>query len=259
MSVHSVPKTAFSDNGTQFSSQTLHDFATTWDFCHVTSSPEYPQANDLAERAVRSTQRLLETSKRDGTDLLLVLLNIRNVPRDTTLGSPAQHLLSRRTRTTPPASQQLLIPSSKYTAMVRVQLSKKRQMQKGHDDKSSRPLPPLKQSQMIRLQTTKGHDKIGVIKKKCDEHRSYIVESQGKEYRRNRRHILPVAEPQHLLDQDECVPSALTGEPDRDDTQVATEEQPTVVAPAVKPPRQSQSPYHARSERISKPNTKYID
>lgn len=111
LSVHSVPKTVFSDNGTQFSSQTLHDFATTWDFCHVTSSPEYPQANDLAERAVRSTQRLLETSKRDGTDLLLVLLNIRNVPRDTTLGSPAQHLLSRRTRTTPPASLQLLIPS----------------------------------------------------------------------------------------------------------------------------------------------------
>ena len=86
-SVHGIPQKLYSDNGTQYTSQTFCDFAKSWDFLHVTSSPEYPQSNGLSERAVRSAKRLLETTKRDGTDFYLNLLNIRNVPRDNILGS----------------------------------------------------------------------------------------------------------------------------------------------------------------------------
>ena len=51
-SVHGIPHKLLSDCGTQFMSQTFCDFAKNWDFTHVTSSPEYHQANGLAERAV---------------------------------------------------------------------------------------------------------------------------------------------------------------------------------------------------------------
>ena len=110
-SVHGSPHKLISDNGTQFTSQRFTDFALAWDFSHVTSSPEYPQANGLAERAVRSAKQLMDRSKRDGTDVFLNLLNLRNVPRDHTLGSPAERLMSRQTRTTLPVSKRLLGPN----------------------------------------------------------------------------------------------------------------------------------------------------
>nr|XP_055041672.1 uncharacterized protein LOC129429173 [Misgurnus anguillicaudatus] len=48
------------------------------------------------------------------------------------------------------------------------------------------------------MQTIKGHDHFGTVKEVCKEPRSYIIESNGGTYRRNRRHILPVAEPPPL-------------------------------------------------------------
>ena len=63
-------------------------------FYSTTSSPEFPQSNGLAERAVRSAKQLMEKSHRDGSDVFLSLLNLRNIPRDPTLGSPAERLMS---------------------------------------------------------------------------------------------------------------------------------------------------------------------
>lgn len=54
--------------------------------CLPTSSAEHAQSNGLAERTVRSAKQLMERSHRDGTDVFLNLLNIRNIPRDKTLG-----------------------------------------------------------------------------------------------------------------------------------------------------------------------------
>ncbi|KAJ8277531.1 hypothetical protein GJAV_G00076230 [Gymnothorax javanicus] len=135
--VHGIPQTLYSDNGTQFTSQAFCDFSTLWDFLHVTSSPEYPQSNGLSERAVRSAKKLLETTKRDGTDFYLNLLNIWNMPRVKILGSPAQRLLSRRTRTTLPVCKQLLKPAAKATTNIQAQLTKKRRAQKRCYDKNT--------------------------------------------------------------------------------------------------------------------------
>ena len=112
-SVHGSPQKLYSDCGTQYMSQMFRDFARSWDFVHVTSSPEYAQSNGLCERAVRSAKKLLETSKRDGTDFHLNLLHIRNMPRDKVLGSPAQRLFSRRTRTILPICEQFVETSGK--------------------------------------------------------------------------------------------------------------------------------------------------
>lgn len=182
-----------SDNGTQFSSQRFTDFALAWDI-HVTSSPEYPQANGLAERAVRSAKQLMEKSKTDGTDVFLNLLNLRNVPRDHTLGSPAERLMSRQARTTLPVCKQLLAPTPKSNTVVKASLLRKRHTQKQYYDKSSKPLRPLLPGEVVRMQTRHGHDRLGTVKEVCKEPRSYIVQSDEGEYRRNRRHVLPVSE-----------------------------------------------------------------
>lgn len=84
-SVHGAPHTLITDNARQYTSQRFKDFAEQWDFSHVTSSLEYPQSNRLAERVVRSAKQLMEKSHRDGTDVFLNLLNIRNIPRDQVL------------------------------------------------------------------------------------------------------------------------------------------------------------------------------
>ena len=60
---HGIPETIVSDNGPQFSSQEFGDFSKTYNFCHVTSSPHFPQSNGLAERSVQTMKRLLKESK----------------------------------------------------------------------------------------------------------------------------------------------------------------------------------------------------
>ncbi|CAH3177113.1 unnamed protein product, partial [Porites lobata] len=50
-------------------------------------------------------------------------------------------------------------------------------------------------SMLVRLQTKKGYEKSGVVKKPAVEQGSYVVQTGVKEYRRNRKHILAVPEP----------------------------------------------------------------
>ena len=49
-----------SESDPQYSRSEFSKFAYEWDFCHVTSSPTYPQSNGLAERTVQTTKRLMK-------------------------------------------------------------------------------------------------------------------------------------------------------------------------------------------------------
>ena len=102
-STHGIPEKLLTDNGRQFVSREFELFAKEWNFAHITSSPYYAQSNGLAENAVKQAKQLLEKCRKDGSDVQLGLLNLRNTPGDG-MGSPAQRLLSRRTRTTIPTS-----------------------------------------------------------------------------------------------------------------------------------------------------------
>jgi len=65
---------------------------------------------------------------------LLGLINLRNVPRDQVLGSPAQRLMSRRTRCLLHVAKQLLVPKALNTRHVSSRLKLKRQQQKSYHD-----------------------------------------------------------------------------------------------------------------------------
>ena len=56
---HGIPRIVQSDNGSQFTSNEFKQFATSWDFEHSTSSPEYPKSNGLVERHIQTLKRTL--------------------------------------------------------------------------------------------------------------------------------------------------------------------------------------------------------
>ena len=183
-STHGIPCNLYTDNGPQYTSFQFKEFCQNWSIVHITSSPYYHQSNGLAERAVRSAKELLQKCHDENSDIYLALLNVRNVPRSN-LGTPAQRLLSRNTRT--------LIPSKiAYQSVTNVPKNlRKIRLQKAKCyDKNTRPLPLLQRGDVIRVKTKKGHRELAVVKRKSNEPRSYIIEKDGKVYRRNRRHLL---------------------------------------------------------------------
>ena len=190
-STHGIPSTLISDNASYFKSQEFKAFAQQWNFAHTTSSPHFPQSNGLSERAVRSAKELLKKCEKDNTDVRLALLLLRNVPRDNNLKSPAERLFSRKTNIGLPTSENLLQPRT--VRNVQTNLYNKRVSQKNFHDKSAKPLPVLSTNQTVRVQTDSGHEKLGFVKSEVQP-RSYIVNINGKDYRRNRQHLLAVGE-----------------------------------------------------------------
>ncbi|XP_070183947.1 uncharacterized protein [Littorina saxatilis] len=78
---HGIPEKLMTDNGSQFVSHEFEQFAKEWNFVHTTSSPYYPKSNGLAENAVKQAKQLLNKSKKDGSDMMLGLLNLRQHPK----------------------------------------------------------------------------------------------------------------------------------------------------------------------------------
>ena len=55
---HSIPETLLSDNGPQYSSHNMKEFASTYGFVHTTSTPHYPKSNGLAKKTVKTIKNL---------------------------------------------------------------------------------------------------------------------------------------------------------------------------------------------------------
>ena len=92
---HGVPSIFMSDNGPQFVSREMKEFADSYGFTLVTSSPHYPQCNGLAERTIQTIKQLLQYSR----DPYLALLSCRATPIPWCSLSPAQLLMGRQIRT----------------------------------------------------------------------------------------------------------------------------------------------------------------
>ena len=109
--------------------------------------------------------------------------------------SPAQRLMSRRTRHSLPTSQELLQP--KLVEEVPEIVKLKRQKAKFYYDKSAKQLPDLDVGQSVRMKPTADPEKkwrYGTCKESIGK-RSYIVEIDNKQYRRNRKDLRATQEP----------------------------------------------------------------
>ena len=104
---HGIPLRCLTDYVPQFVSHEYKQFAQTFGFEHITSSPYWSRSNGKAEAAVSDAKSILKKFP----DIYLALLNIRNTPPRGHSFSPVQQLMGRRTLSTLPLSEELLRPA----------------------------------------------------------------------------------------------------------------------------------------------------
>lgn len=252
-----IPERLMTDNGRQFSSDEFAKFCRTWEIEHVTSSPFHPRSNGLAEKAVGIAKSILQKSFESGGDYRLALMEYHNTPRDKTLGSPAERLMSRRCRTSILANRELLAPH--VIPNVVDELSKRRKKSAEYADRHSKELPALKIGDKVLFRKLGQGQYTGTIVKFSKYPRSYIVqEPNGKLFRRNRQALkkapslnaTPDSEPEIFFDalDDPTQEPSETPQPapqldTSDSTPAGTSETNVTIT---------------RSGRISKPPDKYV-
>ncbi|KAJ8389944.1 hypothetical protein AAFF_G00112290 [Aldrovandia affinis] len=150
---HGQPERVITDNGPQFTSQFTR-FASEWEFEHVTSSPRHPKANGKAESAVKIAKNLLRKAAHDGDDPWKAILHWRNTPTENMGSSPAQRLMSRRLKTSIPATNKLLEPV--VVVGVTEKLRHRKQLAKSFYDRSARDLPELEVGETVRMKPLPG-------------------------------------------------------------------------------------------------------
>lgn len=148
---HGIRVKVRSDNGPQNVSQEYKQFASSQGFTHITTSPYHSQANGLAEKSVQIIKRILEKSKASAQDPYLGILEYRNTIINQ-IASPAQLSMSRRLRSIIPVIPKQLEPKVVSTALIAEGLKRKQQKQKDLYDRGSKPLLPLSEGEMVRLQ-----------------------------------------------------------------------------------------------------------
>ena len=189
------------DNGPQFVSHEYKQFAQTFGFEHVTSSPYCSRSNGKAEEAVNDAKSILKKSP----DIYLALLNIRNTPPCGHSFSPAQRLMGRRTRSTIPLSEELLRPAIADPPTVSSEINHRKIASKAHYDKHSQaPLMPLPRGSYVYAKprpSQRGNPWIyGQIIDSIAP-RSYNINPGNFVLRRNRAQLRPAAPPEHTSKQ----------------------------------------------------------
>ena len=71
-----------SDNGPQYTSQSLKTFVKEWQFEHITSSPHFPRSNGKAENTVKTLKIMMMKCNMQGEDFYLALFEWRNSPSE---------------------------------------------------------------------------------------------------------------------------------------------------------------------------------
>ncbi|CAL9684132.1 unnamed protein product [Knipowitschia caucasica] len=186
MSLFGRPDEILTDNGPQYTGQAFQLFVKRWGIRHVTSSPHYPKSNGFIERHVRYIKAIVKKTQQNKSDLHIALLQVRATPIDSKLPSPAE-LLFGRTVTT-------LLPSRADSGKVghRQHLAHRAAVMKEHHDRSCRrELPPLRPGQHVTVWNKERRTwHPAVVQQKCNEPRSYVVQTpNGNMIRRSRSHL----------------------------------------------------------------------
>ena len=140
-------------------------------------------------------KNILEKAKETNQDVYMSFLDFRNTPSESFGSFPAQRLFGRRTRTQIPISPKLLQATAQKETDVSGKRHRAKQRQARNYEKVSKILPPI----------TPGQN----VSKRPAGHRSYIVKSGGRLYRRNRRQLRTTKK--------DCRPSPLVSDDSEED------------------------------------------
>ncbi|XP_063361440.1 uncharacterized protein LOC134658236 [Cydia amplana] len=236
-----IPDILLTDGGKQYDCQEFRQFRKEWNFEHRISSPHFPRSNGLSERYVQEAKNLMKKCMEDNTDLQLALLHHRNTPR-LDLGSPAQRMFNRRTKTLLPTNSKLFIP--KIIRNVTKQLQNIKEGEKKYADRGKKVNKEFVSNENVMLR--KGHQNWVPAKIVTEEgHRAYKVETDdGAIYKRNSWHLKPTANSTELATE---APEPGTedpdtvGQPSSIDQSPVPVGQPSPISPA-KPTLTVQSP-----------------
>ena len=187
-SEHGSPAKVLSDNGGHYDCANYRNFAESWGFEHVTSSPHYPQLNGFIERSIQTVKRTLKKAKESNTDASKALLCLRSTPIDYHLPSPSELLYARKLKGDLPI--QIRNPLT-HRDEIQSRLSERQDTQKAYHDTHTHNLRPLEAGQPVRIQDhVSGRWNKASITERCEQPRAYLVESEnGNILRRNRIHI----------------------------------------------------------------------
>ena len=188
---YGIPEIVRSDNGPQYVSQEMTNFATSYGFVQITSSPHYPRSNGLAERTVKTVKAMLEKS----TDPHLALLSYRSTELSWCNLSPAQLLMGRRIRSTVPEISKNFLPEWTYLKRFREQERQYKEQQVKYHDKRhrARPLADIPDNQPVWVNTD-SQQQPGRIVTTAEAPRSYLVDTSSGRVRRNRQQLVPMPE-----------------------------------------------------------------
>ena len=185
---HGIPEILRSDCGRQYTAKEFQDFCEDYGITHKPSSPYFQSSNGEAERAIQTVKGLWKKA----ADKQLALLDYRTTPLEGINLSPAQLLMGRRPRNTLPTSRTLLNPASYNRQEIKQHFNLEKAKQKYyHDQPSTKEFTRLELGQPVRmapLPGSKSWHSAKVIGHDSSP-RSYIVESDSRRYRRNRRHL----------------------------------------------------------------------
>ena len=184
---HGVPDTLITDNGPQFASTAFKQFATDYRFEHCTTSPHYPQSNGMAEKAVQTAKNLLKKAVTDNKDPYLALLAYRNTPLSDQLGSPAQRLMGRRTKTLISTCEKLLQPKIISPKVVVKEMKQRKEKQKFYYDRYTKPLENLVVGDSVMMQV-KNYWKPAKVAAVTQNTPEVVQTPEGQTYCRNRHH-----------------------------------------------------------------------
>ena len=180
---HGIPEVLISDNGPQYASREFSEFASDYEFRHITSSPYHPQGNGEAERAVGTIKSLLKK----GGDPYQALLAYRSTPLK--IGySPSQLLMGRVLRTTVPTTREQRKPKIPNLKAIRDRDHKQKERQKKDFDSRHRAREwlPLLPGDQVWLP---GREIEAEVLEEVSP-QSYTVSSGEGTYRRNRRDLV---------------------------------------------------------------------
>ena len=187
-----IPEVLVSDNGPQYASHEMKEFAQIYGFTHITSSPRYPQSNGQAERAVQTVKKLLRTSG----DLYLSVLNYNATPTPWCGFSPSELLMGRKVRTTVPQVAEHFCPNWPFLdQFYRKNQEFKKQQEKQYNRRhQTRPQLELEEGDEVWINTDSKNTR-GYVTSPANTPRSYVVDTPAGQLRRNRSHLTIIPSP----------------------------------------------------------------